>query len=65
MVPREPEVTGGDALVDTAAEDTQINELGCTSSHCERQVEGQNLATPQKSKKKYSVDVLADRKLQF
>ena len=58
-------VPGDDVLVDTAADDMQINELGSTSSHFEGQVEGRNLATPQKLKEKYSVDVLDDKKLQF
>jgi hypothetical protein len=62
---KDSQAPGGDALVDTAAEDTQINELGSTSSHFEGQVEGRNLATPQKLKEKYSVDVLDDKKLHF
>ena len=53
-------VPGDDVLVDTAADDMQINELGSTSSHSEGQVEGRNLAAPQK---KDSVD--DDKRLQF
>lgn len=59
----------GDALVNTTAENSQINELGSTRttpSDLERQ--GRNPATTQKSKtkkKKYSVDVLGSKALQF
>jgi hypothetical protein len=70
MVPQasEPEVTGGDALIDTTVKDAQINKLGSTSSDLEGQVEGRNPATPQKSttkKKKYTADVLGSKRFQF
>ena len=71
MVPTsepEPEVTGGAVLVDTTAEDVQMNELGSTPSDLEGQVGGQNPATTRKSKtkkKKYSFDVLGNKEHQF